>query len=114
GKNASIIMAKQRYILLCLLLVLGRNVAAKTYPKVNFPMAGATLMGYNGSIINFFATYPGMNAGNINQLNTANRITAIQNTVELVLKNNYAFGANARITITASVKYYPIDNSSPV
>ena len=107
-------MAKQKYILLCLLLLLGLNAVAKTYPKVNFPLSGTALMGYNGSAISFSASYPGMNAGNLNQLNTANRTTAIQNTVELVLKNNYAFGANAKVTVTASVKYYPIDNSTPV
>ncbi|MCO5948099.1 RHS repeat domain-containing protein [Mucilaginibacter flavidus] len=107
-------MAKRKHILLCLMLLLGLIAAAKTYPKVNFPLSGTALMGYNGNVINFSATYPGMTPGNLSQLNTANRITAIQNTVELVLKNNYAFGANAKVTVTASIKYYPIDNSQPV
>nr|WP_294946351.1 hypothetical protein [uncultured Mucilaginibacter sp.] len=106
-------MAKQKHILLCLLLLLGLGAAAKTYPKVNFPLSGTTLMGYNGTAVNFAATYPGMNAGNVSQLNTANRATTIQNTIELVLKNNYAFGANAKVTVTANVKYYRIDTLPP-
>ena len=86
------------------------NAEAKQYPKVNFPISGTLLMA-TGTPLNFSATYPGINLGNVSQLNTSNRITSFQNTIELVLKNSSEFTENAKVTLTADLQYLGIDNS---
>jgi RHS repeat-associated protein len=103
-------MAKLKQFLLLGLVFLALNVSAKQYPKVTYPILGTTLMAFTGSPINFNAHYPGVNSTNLSTLNNANRITSYQNTIELLLKDQSAFNQNAKVTITATLQYFPIDN----
>ena len=103
-------MITKKYFLLLMFCIWVLNAEAKQYPKVNFPISGTLLMA-TGAPLNFSATYPGINLGNVSQLNTSNRITSYQNTIELVLKNSSDFTENAKVTLTADLQYLGIDNS---
>jgi RHS repeat-associated protein len=104
-------MATHKLILLFLLSFLGLNVSAKQYPKINFPKPGNVLMSYTpGNTIHFSDSIPDIDLG---LLNTSSRKTSYQNTVELVLRNQSDFNENAKVTISADLKYYPINVASP-
>jgi len=99
-----------RYILLLLLFTVSVNVSARQYPKSVFVKSGYEFIGL-ANIIYFEAELPNIN---LNGLNTADKITSYQNTVELVLKNHSAFDKDAKVTVTAFLKYFLINNSDSV
>ncbi len=101
-------------LIIFLIPILWLDAEAKIYPKVNFPITGTLLMDYTGSPLDISTSYPGITSANLALLNTPNRITSYQNTVELLLKNHSAFIGNAKVTVKANLKYFLINNSSPV
>ena len=66
-------------------------------------------MAYKEGSLNFPATLPNVNP---DQLNNSNRVTSYQNTIALFLKNQSAFHANAKVTVSANLQYFPINISS--
>jgi RHS repeat-associated protein len=103
-------MTMHKLILILLLPCLAINVFAKQYPKIDFVLAGNSLMAYKEGSIDFHATLPNVNP---EKLNNSDRVTSYQNTVELLLRNQSAFHTKAKVTITANLKYYPFNVSSP-
>jgi YD repeat-containing protein len=103
-------MAMHKFILILLLPFLAINVFAKQYPKIDFLLSGNALMAYKEGSINFPVALPNVNP---DRLNNSDRVTSYQNTIELLLKNQSAFHTNAKVTVSANLKYYPINVSSP-
>ena len=101
-------MAIHKLIPIFLLLLLGFSVSARQLPKINFPLTGRALMSFSGEAIDFSAD---VKVPDPNQQKSAERIFTFQNTVELALKNHSAFNPNAKVTVTADLKYYPAKGS---
>ncbi len=102
-------MAMHKLTLILLLPFFAINVFAKQYPKIDFLLSGNALMAYKEGSLNFPATLPNVNP---DQLNNSNRVTSYQNTIALFLKNQSAFHANAKVTVSANLQYFPINISS--
>ncbi|MES2332475.1 MAG: RHS repeat-associated core domain-containing protein [Bacteroidota bacterium] len=107
-------MVINKYILLFLAIFSVLNASAKQYPKVNFPLPGSSLLDGGKTAVRISSSYPAINSNNLKSLNNANRITSFENTVELVLKDHSSFDANTKITVTAELQYFLIDNATPV
>jgi len=107
-------MVINKYILLFLIIFSVLNASAIQYPKVNFPLPGSSLLAAGKTAVKISSTYPAINSNNLKSLNNTNRVTSFENTIELVLKDHSAFNANAKITVTAELQYFLIDNPAPV
>lgn len=98
------------------LLFLTGYVYSGEHPKIEFPIDGNILMNVTsgGAPISNTVAVPGIDPAQLSQLNTADKITSYQNTIELVLKNHSAFDEDVNVNIEGSIVYYPIDGTSPV
>jgi len=115
---------KKIYSLLIVLIVNSITLFANESPKLNFIIANGKYLAtfQSAQNKNFSVVYPDfengknseINQDEINLLNSRDRKTSFQNTLELTIKNHSEFTDSVKVIVIMNLAYYPIDGSSIV
>ncbi len=98
--------------MLFLFCVVSFGAFAVQIPESRYTIPGSVLMG--ATPFQFSKTCLGIGLSTLAQLNTTNKKTSIQNTVELVLKNPSALNLNGKVNVAIELTYNLINNAVPV
>lgn len=107
-------MKKLKIILLLPLLLSALGAIGKEFPAINYVLSGDELMQFSSGTLEYTADFPGLNAGDLQTLNTVDRKTSFKNVIALVMKDHSSYPNNVKITLDANLDYHMIDRPDPI